>query len=164
MRAFTLVLGLLTYSLCSPSLASTKVYPVEEFLHVHFEGEDAQALLNSLNLPEGQTSGGPGKTFSTSDNSVELSCFKRHYNVVAHACEVVFDLRGFSKTIRVKNEKAGMRIELVDSESNETLYKALNVAGSFENGDNPKSFENADDRFRIECSGNRVCSFFVDLN
>jgi len=161
MRAFTLVLGLLAYSLSSSSLANTKVYPVEEFLHVHFEGGDAQTLLNSLNLPEGQTSGGPGKTFATSDNSVELSCFKRHYNVVAHACEVVFDLRGFSKTIKTKESSKGLQIELVDEQANAELARALNVAGNLEEGDSSKVFSTQDKKFRIDCQ--ERCSFFLDI-
>lgn len=161
MRALTLVLGLFAFSLSLPSLAKTDIYHVEEFLHVQFEGQEAAVLLKSLNLPQEQTSGGPGKSFATQDRGVELSCFKRHYNVVDYACQVSFDLRGFSKTTKIKESSKGLQIQIVDPKANQELYEALSVPGSLENGDSPKSFETADEKFLLECSTDKVCSFFV---
>ncbi|NBX91670.1 MAG: hypothetical protein EB078_06175 [Proteobacteria bacterium] len=164
MVRFVSYLGFLVLSMSVIGHASTHVYSVEEFIHVKFVGTDASTLLRSLNLPLEQGSSGPGKVFQTTDRSVELYCFKRHYNVEPYACEVQFDLRGFSNTTVIKNHRKGLEVKIVESESNNRLYQALEVEGSLENGNAPKLFQTQDQKFRLDCSQNKECSFLIDLN
>lgn len=132
MRFALSLLGLVFVA--SFSQAETHKYTVEDFLHVTFEGKEAERVYRSFELPEGQLSEGKGKNFRTTDGSVELSCFNRHYNATEpYACHFVFDFRGLSKQVTLKSDSKGMRIQLNNLMTAAELYEALLVpVASFE--------------------------------
>lgn len=112
----------------SLSQAETNKYSVEEFLHVTFEGREAINVYRVLDLSEEQLSEGKGKNFRTTDGSVDLSCFNRHYVPNdPYACHFTFDFRGLSKQVELKPDSKGMRIVLKNEQTARELYEALLV-------------------------------------
>lgn len=150
--------------------AETEKHQVEEFLHVRFEGREAEKVIRSLDLPYGQESEGKGKIFSTADGATQLYCFNRHYHVEPYACHFTFDLRGLSKLVTVKPEAKGIRLVLTSEKESLALYHALLVPEGVFNQQLVKILEVENGDVIIDCrkdlrrsSAAPQCSIFTTL-
>ena len=123
MRYLALVLSFIVLS--SLLQAQVTKYPVEDFLHIRFEADEAERVYRTLNLPDLNWTEGEGRVFQTSQESIELYCFNRHYNVIPWACHFTFDLRGLKSDIKFKAERNGIRLVLTQSEDIERLREDL---------------------------------------
>ncbi|NBT59347.1 hypothetical protein EBT16_11250, partial [bacterium] len=150
MRFLSTLFGLVLVA--STSQAEVKKYPVEEFLHVRFEGNEAATVYQSLDLSTQQLSEGKGKSFSTTDGSIELNCFNRHFNATApFACHFIFDMRGLSNQVFMKPEAKGMRFVLKNTETAKELYEALRVPVAVLEGKTVKYLEIENGEVVIDC-------------
>ena len=168
MRLLALIAGLVLLS--GALQAETEKHHVEEFLHVRFEGREAEKVIRSLDLPYEQESEGKGKVFSTADRAVHLYCFNRHYNVEPYACHFTFDLRGLSKLVTVKPEAQGIRLVLTSEKESLALYNALLVPEGVFNQQITKILEIENGDVIIDCrkdarrsSAAPQCSIFTTL-
>lgn len=123
MRYLALVLSFVVLS--SLLQAEVTKYPVEDFLHIRFEADEAERVYRAMNLPDVQWNEGEGRVFLTSQESVELYCFNRHYNVIPWACHFTFDLRGLKSDVKFKAERNGIRLVLTQTEDIERLKDVL---------------------------------------
>jgi hypothetical protein len=149
MRLLTFLISFVVLS--SLLQAETHKYSVEEFLHVTFEGKEASETLRAFDLPMEEGSSGKGKLFKTSKNSVELYCFKRHYNVEPYACHFTFDLRGLANDVTLKTESKGMRFVFNNQSDSDALYNALLVPDYILEGKIVKVLEIDNGEVVIDC-------------
>lgn len=149
MRLLALVISFVV--LCSLLQAETRSYSVEEFIHVNFEGKEAAQTLRALDLPMEEGPSGKGKLFQTAKNSVQLYCFKRHYNVEPYACQFTFDMRGLANDIYLKSEGKGMRFVFNNQADSDRLYKALLVPDYILEGKTVKILEIDNGAVVIDC-------------
>jgi len=153
MKRLTIALGAILA--LNALYAETKHYSVEEFLHIRFEGQEALAVYEALNLPEEQLSEGKGKSFVTLDKVVSMECFDRHYNVEPFACHFTFDLRGLSPDTVVKSELKGLRF-ILSRQDSQNLERALLAK---------EPLEIDGGKLTVECTqrSDSKCSVFVAL-
>ena len=168
MRISSLIMA---YILISSALqADTVKHHVEDFLHVQVEGSEAATTLRALDLPMVEGRAGKGKTFSTSKNSVTLDCYKRHYNVIEHACDFQFDFRGIHNDVTLKAERNGMRFIFNNPKDSQKLNQVLLVPDYIAEGKIIKILEVDNGELVFDCrvdanqeNAQPTCSILVRL-